>query len=166
MHFSGSSFKKSPAAADEEGVASEDDFLVAVGHVPAYAVLGVAGRVERFYCDTLTNLERLFMFRRLCYSFTIFPPNDLEAFELVEDLLVAAGVVPVVVCVDDGSEVDFSAINRFFQDGRYLGRVGRVDDHGIVCLVVFHEVGVVVAGAGPHGDGLDMHGAREGEAGG
>ena len=67
-------------------------------------------------------------------------------------------MVPVVVGVDDGGEVD-GAGDAVFQGGKDFVWVGGVDDHGVGGGFVGDEVGVVVGGPYPHGDGFDLHGA-------
>jgi hypothetical protein len=53
-------------------------------------------------------------------------------------------VVPVVVCVHDGGEVDLAGGEVVFDDGGDFGRVGWVDDDGVFGGGVGDEVGVVV----------------------
>ncbi len=106
MHLCGGPFEEFTAPANEEGVAGEDGALNwrfrGVFDVVADAVLGVAGGVEGGDGDVLADWE--FGGVRGCFgdAAAVFAANYRGGGELFEHLCVAAGVVPVVVCVDDG----------------------------------------------------------------
>lgn len=69
---------------NEQGIASEDDFLISVFHKVADAVLGMAGGVERCNLDTLADFERFFMCRCFCHFRTVLATDDWDRirFEL------------------------------------------------------------------------------------
>jgi hypothetical protein len=67
----------------------------------------------------------------------------------LEHLLVAAGVVPVVVGVEDGGQLDLARVDLVSDGRRDLGRIGRIDDDRIFGGFVCDEVGVVVGAADP-----------------
>lgn len=67
----------------------------------------MAWRVQCGNLDALANHERLAVLRRLCDCLTVLAANDRKSRELRQDLGVAAGVVPVVVGVDNRRQIDF-----------------------------------------------------------
>lgn len=84
----------------------------------------------------------------------VFAPNDskLGQVEFGQKFLVAASMIPMMVSVYDGSEVDLAVLDSFLQYRSNFGRVGRIDDHRVLGFVIDDEVGVVVAAANPHGN--------------
>ena len=68
---------------------------------------------------------------------------------MLEHLGVAAGVVPVVVGVYDGGQVDRVGGEVLFDGWNDFGRVGWVDDHGVFGRFVGDKVGIVVRAADP-----------------
>ena len=167
LHLGGGPFEEFPAPTDEERVPREDGALgwvmCGIDHVVADGVLGVAGGVERGDGDVFSDVEDFAVFGGGGYGGAVFAADDGEFFVILvakglEDAFVAAGVVPVVMGVDDGGEVD-GAGHAVFQGGEDFVWVGGVDDYGGGGGFVGDEVGVVVGGAYPHGDGFDLHGA-------
>lgn len=67
-------------------------------------------------------------------------------------------MVAVMVSIDDGFELDVAIVGQGLQDREHLWWIGRVNDHGFLGAAVGDDVGVIVAGAHPHGDTLDLHG--------
>ena len=61
----------------EQRVASEDDFLIAILHVPADAVLGVAGRVKRLDSNA-ADLQIFAVGRCLCHLVTVLAAKDWD----------------------------------------------------------------------------------------
>ena len=61
----------------EERVASENDFLIAILHVPADAVLGVAGSVKCLDGDA-TDLQIFAVGRRLRHLVTVLAAKDWD----------------------------------------------------------------------------------------
>lgn len=86
---------------------------------------------------------------------TVFAADDRGGGELFEHLFVAARVVPVVVGVDDGGQVDLVGGDVVFEGWGDFGRVCGVDDDGVFGGFVGDEVGVVVGAADPCGLMLD-----------
>lgn len=108
FHFFTGALEELAAPADEQSVSSEDHTLIAglVLHKVADTVLSVAWRVQSGDVDVFANLELALVGRCLGYSFTIFAAYDGDGRrERLEDLGVAPGVIPVMMCVDDGCEV-------------------------------------------------------------
>jgi hypothetical protein len=58
-------------------------------------------------------------------------------------------MVPVVVRVNYGGEVDLAGRDVIFEDGANFGGVRGVNDDGIVGVVVGDQVGIVVGAANP-----------------
>jgi hypothetical protein len=73
---------------------------------------------------------------------------DREGAEAGEELVVAAHVIPVVVGVEDGGELEAFA----FEGGDNGGGLGRVDNDGLVRSFGDEEVGIVIAQAGDRQD--------------
>ena len=71
------------------------------------------------------------------------------------------------MCIDNRRKIDFPSINLFFDDRSYstktrqlcaqygsirstiLRRIRWINDDGVIGLVIFHKIGVIVAGPGP-----------------
>lgn len=134
---------------NEEGIAGENDLVFPILHKPADAVLRVARRVQRSDLDTLANHKGLAVLWCLRDGLTVLATNDRQALELRKNLGVAASVVPVVMCVDDGGQIDCVTFGLLFENGGDLGRIGWVDDDRIFGLFIGDKVGVVVGGANP-----------------
>jgi hypothetical protein len=106
VHFRGGALEELAAATDEERVACEHRAMGRGGggvfEIVADAVLGVAGGVEGGDGDVFADGECGVVGWRSGDGVAVFAADDGSGGELVEDLGVAAGVVPVVVGVDDG----------------------------------------------------------------
>ena len=61
----------------EKGITCKDDPIVAVYHIPADAVLCVAGRVEPLHGD-VAKAKSLTVARRLRDGFAVLSSDDLE----------------------------------------------------------------------------------------
>ena len=61
----------------EERVASENDFLITILHVPADAVLGVAGSVKRLDGNA-ADLQIFAVGRCLCHLVTVLTTKDWD----------------------------------------------------------------------------------------
>jgi hypothetical protein len=157
VHLGRRALEEFAAAADEEGVAGEDGALWGrvggVFEVVADAVLGVAGGVEGGGGDVLADGEARVVGGGLHHGVAVLAADDGDrgggGGELLEHLLVAAGVVPVVVGVEDGGQVDLARVDLVSDGRRNLGRVGRIDDDRIFGGFVCNKVGVVVGAADP-----------------
>jgi hypothetical protein len=73
---------------NEEGIASENRFVIAIFKEEAYAVLGMAGCVQSRHFDTIANTEGGFVRWCLCDFVAVFPPNYWKrvGFELVDNV--------------------------------------------------------------------------------
>ena len=151
VHLGRVTLEELAAAADEERVAGEDRALVRrlVLHEVADAVLRVARRVQRRHADVLADAERFPVLGRAADARAVFAADDGDlGREGREHLLVPARMVPVVVRVYDGGQVDL-AIHALFQRRQNFVRVGGVDYDGVFGGFVGHQVGVVVGRANP-----------------
>jgi len=138
--------------ADEERVAGEDGALVLrpVLDKVADAVLRVARRVQRRDGHVPAQCPRLAVLRRPRHLGAVLAPDDGDLRVRVENLLVPACVVPVVVRVDDRLQVDLPGLGRL-QARQNFGRVRRVDDGGVTAGRVRDQVGIVIRTADPWG---------------
>ena len=108
VHLGRGALEKFAAAAGEEGVAGEDGAVGGVGvgghvfQVVADAVLGVAGGVEGGDGDVFAERELGGVWRGAAHEVAVTAADDGGGGEVLEHGFVAAGVVPVVVGVEDG----------------------------------------------------------------
>lgn len=100
VHFRRSTLKETPASTDEKSVSSENDLFASVLEKVADAVLSMAGSVQGSDFDTITNLEGLLVARGMSLVCAILAANDGKLVVL-QNLLIAASVVMVMVGVDD-----------------------------------------------------------------
>ena len=143
VHHHRVALEDASAAGDKEGVAGEHVVSEVVGDRPG----GVTGdeedaRLMMSDVDDVAVVEPL----RLPKDATVIGAVsvDLEVRERLEQLLVAAGVIPVVVGVEDGVQ----PIPDDVEDGRRLARV----DHGAGAGGrAAQQIGVVVLEAGDGG---------------
>ncbi len=153
VHLRGGAFEELAAPADEERVAGEDGALGrrvrAVDHVVADAVLGVAGGVQRRHLDGFPDGEVGSVRWRARDGVAVLAADDGGGGEVLQDFGVAPRVVPVVVRVEDGGQVEGLGGDGRVEGGRDFGGVGRVDDHAVSGGFVGDEVGVVVRAADP-----------------
>lgn len=77
VHLCGGALEEAPAATNKQRVAGEDDLFVGLGvpHVPADAILRMAGCMERCDFDILAELESTVMRRGFGYFGTVLTPN-------------------------------------------------------------------------------------------
>lgn len=87
----------------------------------------------------------------------ILPANDGD-LKILQHLGIAASMVAVVMSIDDGFELGLAIVGQGFQDWEHLWWIGGVNDHCFLGAAVGDDVGIIVAGANPHGDALDLHG--------
>lgn len=153
VHFPCGALEEAAAAAGEEGVAGEDGVLWgamrAVDDVVADAVLGVAGGVQRGDADGFPDGEGGVVRRRAPHAVAVLAADDGGGAEVAGDLGVAAGVVAVVVRVEDGGQGEGVRRDGGFEGGDDFGGVGWVEDHALLGGLVGDQVGVVVGAADP-----------------
>lgn len=107
MHLRRRPLKESAATTDEQGVAGENDALIAVLQVVADGVLRVAGGVEGADSDVGADLEFGVVRGRAGDQGTVFAANDGErAAELTQNLLVSSSVI---MMTGDFSVWDFNS---------------------------------------------------------
>lgn len=160
VHLVSCSLEELATSADEEGVTSKDGLASAILQEVADAILGVAGSVDVGHLD-IAQLRDFVVLRSLCYSLAILATDDSQVggAELSKKLLVSSSMVPMVVGIDNGSQVDPARADRLLEHWNHLGRVGWVNDHSILRLVIYDEVRVVITTSHPQWNSLNMHGA-------
>lgn len=151
VHFLGTAFEEAPAAADEEGVACEDDALVCclVVEEEADGVLRVAWCVQCRDFNVFAERQLLVVAWGRGDVGAVLAADDGQRV-LLCDLCVAACMVVVVVRVDDGFEVNGARRDEAVEDGQDFGRIGGVDDGRGFGRRVGYYVCVVVARPLPH----------------
>lgn len=69
---------------NEQGIASEDNTLIAILHIVANAVLRVTWGVQCLHRDTISDFEFFAMRRGLSDGRAVLATNDLEALEFFQ----------------------------------------------------------------------------------
>ncbi|KAL7358260.1 hypothetical protein ACKS0A_02222 [Histoplasma ohiense] len=132
IHLFSSSLKESTASSNEKRISCKYNSLVTVFRKIADAILGVTWRMQSSHLNAFSYFERFPVFGSLCDGQAISTPNDGQLAELLENPLIATGMVRVMVRIYNCFEIDFAAINMGFKSRNDLWRMCRVHDHRIL----------------------------------